>query len=299
MKAPARCPNCGKPTPEGAAICPACDFILDTSFLGSGILDDDAHRRRGEGAPATPAGKPKGGPNLMQALMEALGPVDGSELVLRTVPTRTMENPAPPVGDDGEEHATRTMMLEISDKRLAAGLVRCVEVLGVEAAAVLVRDALSRGFGLGMVSARKYGEVPLVVWHDLDPDAPPYLYSVKQTRALLLDVTLAGLGTLLKEHKVALDKVDVILQLANAASGVNVLGTRDAVPRLEPARQKAVGDLLQKHWQAPKVGKDGLEFLYNDPLDGTLARARIGKDYKVTTERVGKGWLPSDELLDD
>src|SRR6185503_5267343 len=34
-----QCPKCGEVTSDGAVICPRCDFILDTSFLGDDILN--------------------------------------------------------------------------------------------------------------------------------------------------------------------------------------------------------------------------------------------------------------------
>ncbi len=43
------CPKCGRPVPEAAVICPACDFILDTDFLGEEILDEEKQLRPGAG----------------------------------------------------------------------------------------------------------------------------------------------------------------------------------------------------------------------------------------------------------
>src|SRR5688572_12371817 len=39
------CPKCGRAVEAGAFICPACEFILDTSFLGDDITDDDRDAR--------------------------------------------------------------------------------------------------------------------------------------------------------------------------------------------------------------------------------------------------------------
>ncbi len=39
------CPKCGRNVDDGAFICPGCDFILDTSFLGDDITDDERHQR--------------------------------------------------------------------------------------------------------------------------------------------------------------------------------------------------------------------------------------------------------------
>jgi Tetratricopeptide repeat len=45
------CPKCGRTVDDGAFICPACEFILDTSFLGDDITDDErAIRKRNEQA---------------------------------------------------------------------------------------------------------------------------------------------------------------------------------------------------------------------------------------------------------
>jgi hypothetical protein len=45
------CPKCGRATQAGAIICPGCDYILDASFLGDDITDDERDdRRRGRGA---------------------------------------------------------------------------------------------------------------------------------------------------------------------------------------------------------------------------------------------------------
>jgi hypothetical protein len=35
------CPKCGREVEEGAFICPGCEFILDTTFLGDDITDDE------------------------------------------------------------------------------------------------------------------------------------------------------------------------------------------------------------------------------------------------------------------
>ena len=43
------CPKCGRKTPEDAVICPGCDFILDTSFLGENITDALDEERPGAG----------------------------------------------------------------------------------------------------------------------------------------------------------------------------------------------------------------------------------------------------------
>ena len=43
------CPKCGRPVDEAAVICPGCDFILDTHFLGDGILDEEHALRPGAG----------------------------------------------------------------------------------------------------------------------------------------------------------------------------------------------------------------------------------------------------------
>jgi len=43
------CPKCGRPVPDAAVICPGCDFILDTDFLGDEILDEDKRLRPGKG----------------------------------------------------------------------------------------------------------------------------------------------------------------------------------------------------------------------------------------------------------
>ena len=39
------CPKCGRDVEDGAFICPSCEFILDTSFLGDDITDEEQHRR--------------------------------------------------------------------------------------------------------------------------------------------------------------------------------------------------------------------------------------------------------------
>ena len=43
------CPKCGRAVEPGAFICPGCEFILDTSFLGEDITDDE-HDHRGHAA---------------------------------------------------------------------------------------------------------------------------------------------------------------------------------------------------------------------------------------------------------
>ena len=43
------CPKCGRPVEEAAVICPGCDFILDTNFLGGDILDEEHQLRPGQG----------------------------------------------------------------------------------------------------------------------------------------------------------------------------------------------------------------------------------------------------------
>lgn len=43
------CPKCGRPVGEAAVICPGCDFILDTGFLGGDILDEEHQLRPGQG----------------------------------------------------------------------------------------------------------------------------------------------------------------------------------------------------------------------------------------------------------
>src|SRR3954463_12264341 len=35
-----QCPKCGETVEANAVICPRCDFILDTSFLGDDILNE-------------------------------------------------------------------------------------------------------------------------------------------------------------------------------------------------------------------------------------------------------------------
>ncbi|HEY4222636.1 MAG TPA: zinc ribbon domain-containing protein, partial [Myxococcota bacterium] len=40
-----QCPKCGREVQPGAFICPGCEFILDTSFLGDDITDDDKEKR--------------------------------------------------------------------------------------------------------------------------------------------------------------------------------------------------------------------------------------------------------------
>ncbi len=43
------CPKCGRPVVVSAVICRGCDFILDTNFLGDGILDVEHSLRPGTG----------------------------------------------------------------------------------------------------------------------------------------------------------------------------------------------------------------------------------------------------------
>ena len=43
------CPKCGRPVDVAAVICTGCDFILDTEFLGDGILDEEHSLRPGAG----------------------------------------------------------------------------------------------------------------------------------------------------------------------------------------------------------------------------------------------------------
>lgn len=43
------CPKCGRPVKQLAVICPGCDFILDTSFLGDEVLDEERSLRPGPG----------------------------------------------------------------------------------------------------------------------------------------------------------------------------------------------------------------------------------------------------------
>ncbi|MBI1945337.1 MAG: tetratricopeptide repeat protein [Deltaproteobacteria bacterium] len=45
MANPALCPKCGRKVDATAFICPGCEYILDTSFLGDDITDDDRERR--------------------------------------------------------------------------------------------------------------------------------------------------------------------------------------------------------------------------------------------------------------
>ena len=40
-----QCPKCGRDVKVGAFICPGCEFILDTSFLGDDITDDEREKR--------------------------------------------------------------------------------------------------------------------------------------------------------------------------------------------------------------------------------------------------------------
>lgn len=43
------CPKCGRPVTESAVICPGCDFILDSGFLGEEVLDEEKDLRPGRG----------------------------------------------------------------------------------------------------------------------------------------------------------------------------------------------------------------------------------------------------------
>lgn len=52
MANPGTCPKCGRKVDATAFICPGCEYILDTSFLGDDITDDERDRR----PPARPAG---------------------------------------------------------------------------------------------------------------------------------------------------------------------------------------------------------------------------------------------------
>src|SRR5687767_319669 len=36
----AQCPKCGESSADGTVICPGCDYILDTGFLGDDILNE-------------------------------------------------------------------------------------------------------------------------------------------------------------------------------------------------------------------------------------------------------------------
>jgi len=49
------CPKCGRRVDDGAFICPACEFILDTSFLGDDITDDEKEKRVAKRAAAAAA----------------------------------------------------------------------------------------------------------------------------------------------------------------------------------------------------------------------------------------------------
>lgn len=52
MANPGTCPKCGRKVDASAFICPGCEYILDTSFLGDDITDDERDRR----PPAKPTG---------------------------------------------------------------------------------------------------------------------------------------------------------------------------------------------------------------------------------------------------
>src|SRR5438105_3456708 len=54
-----QCPKCGREIKIGAFICPGCEFILDTSFLGDDITDDDREKR--VGLASMPSGGGAGG----------------------------------------------------------------------------------------------------------------------------------------------------------------------------------------------------------------------------------------------
>ena len=43
------CPKCGQTVKQDAVICPHCNFIMDTSFLGNDILDEEKDLRPGPG----------------------------------------------------------------------------------------------------------------------------------------------------------------------------------------------------------------------------------------------------------
>lgn len=45
MANPALCPKCGRKVDATSFICPGCEYILDTSFLGDDITDDERDRR--------------------------------------------------------------------------------------------------------------------------------------------------------------------------------------------------------------------------------------------------------------
>ncbi|MDP2339675.1 MAG: tetratricopeptide repeat protein [Deltaproteobacteria bacterium] len=74
------CPKCGRAVEDGAFICPGCDFILDASFLGDDITDDDAAKRPAARAPSRAFGKkPKEGqPDFGEDAM-ILGDVGGDD----------------------------------------------------------------------------------------------------------------------------------------------------------------------------------------------------------------------------
>lgn len=70
------CPKCGRPVDESAVICRGCDFILDTQFLGDGILDEEHELRPGQGG-VDPAAF-----NLADAVI--LGNIDEDSLSFET-----------------------------------------------------------------------------------------------------------------------------------------------------------------------------------------------------------------------
>jgi hypothetical protein len=70
------CPKCGRPVEETAVICRGCDFILDTEFLGDGILDEEHSLRPGAGG-VDPAAF-----NLADAVI--LGNIDDDSQIFET-----------------------------------------------------------------------------------------------------------------------------------------------------------------------------------------------------------------------
>lgn len=75
------CPKCGRLSEDGAIICPGCDFILDASFLGDDITDDERDRRPRK-RPAMPAAKAAPSPARVDFGEDAmiLGNVDDVEV---------------------------------------------------------------------------------------------------------------------------------------------------------------------------------------------------------------------------
>ncbi len=53
------CPKCGRSVEVGAFICPGCDYILDASFLGDDITDDEREKRPAARAASRSFGKPR------------------------------------------------------------------------------------------------------------------------------------------------------------------------------------------------------------------------------------------------